>query len=93
VLLTTLGATRRQVLRIALAEYVSLGLLSAIASLGLATAAGWGIVEQFFELQFRFPAFGIGGFAVAIIGLTVAVGLWTSREVFARTPLEILRAE
>jgi putative ABC transport system permease protein len=93
VLLKTLGATRRQVLRIALAEYVSLGLLSAIASLGLATAAGWGIVERFFELEFRFPGVGIAGFGVAIIGLTVAVGLWTSREVFARTPLEILRTE
>ncbi|MEP6745740.1 MAG: FtsX-like permease family protein, partial [Gemmatimonadota bacterium] len=93
VLLKTLGATRKQVMRIALAEYVSLGLLSAFASLGLATIAGWAVVDRFFELTFRFPAGGIVGFGVGIIGLTVAVGLWTSREVFARTPLEILRAE
>ncbi|HET7042985.1 MAG TPA: FtsX-like permease family protein, partial [Gemmatimonadales bacterium] len=93
VLLKTLGATRRQVLRIALAEYVSLGLLSAVASLGLATVAGWAMVDRWFEMSFRFPALGIGGFALAIVGLTVAVGLWTSREVFARTPLEILRTE
>lgn len=93
VLLKTLGATRKQVMRIALAEYVSLGLLSAFASLGLATIAGWAVVDRFFELTFRFPATGILGFGVAIIGLTVAVGLWTSREVFARTPLEILRTE
>lgn len=93
VLLKTLGATRRQVMRIALAEYVSLGLLSAVASLGLATIAGWAVVDRFFDLSFRFPAGGILGFGIAIVGLTVAVGLWTSREVFARTPLEILRAE
>ncbi|HVX89945.1 MAG TPA: FtsX-like permease family protein, partial [Gemmatimonadales bacterium] len=93
VLLKTLGATRRQVMRIALAEYVSLGLLSALASLGLASVAGWLIVDRFFEMQYRYPAPGILAFALAIIGLTVAVGLWTSREVFARTPLEILRTE
>ncbi len=93
VLLKTLGATRRQVMRIALAEYISLGLLSAVASLGLATIAGWAVVDRFFKLAFHFPATGILGFGVAIIALTVAVGLWTSREVFARTPLEILRAE
>ncbi|HEX7919106.1 MAG TPA: FtsX-like permease family protein, partial [Gemmatimonadales bacterium] len=93
VLLKTLGATRRQVMRIALAEYVSLGLLSAVASLGLASVAAWMIVDRFFEMQYRFPAPGILGFGAAIIGLTVAVGLWTSREVFARTPLEILRTE
>jgi putative ABC transport system permease protein len=93
VLLKTLGATRRQVMRIALAEYVSLGLLSAITSLGLATAGAWVMIDRFFEMSFRFPAFGIAGFAVAIVALTVVVGLWTSREVFARTPLEILRAE
>lgn len=93
VLLKTLGATRKQVMRIALAEYVSLGLLSAIASLGLATIAGWAVVDRFFDLTFRFPAGGIGAFALAIVALTVVVGLWTSRDVFARTPLEILRTE
>ena len=93
VLLKTLGATRRQVMRIALAEYVSLGILSALASLGLASIAGWALIDRFFEMTFRYPALGIGEFAAAIIALTVAVGLWTSREVFARTPLEILRAE
>jgi putative ABC transport system permease protein len=93
VLLKTLGATRRQVMKIALAEYVSLGVLSAAASLGLATVAGWAVVDRFFKLTFHFPVGGIVGFGVAIIALTVGVGLWTSREVFARTPLEILRAE
>jgi putative ABC transport system permease protein len=93
VLLKTLGATRRQVMRIALAEYASLGILSAIASLGLATAAAWGIVDRFFEMPFAFPALGIAGFAAIMIGMTLGVGLWTSREVFARTPLEILRTE
>ena len=93
VLLKTLGATRRQVMRIALAEYVSLGLLSAVASLGLATIAGWAMVDRWFEMTFRFPALGILSFGVLIVALTVAVGLWTGREVFARTPLEILRAE
>src|SRR5581483_6834008 len=49
VLLKTLGASRRQLLRIALAEYLALGLLAAVAALGLATAAGWGLARFFFD--------------------------------------------
>src|SRR5512134_774609 len=55
VLLKTLGATRAQVLRVALAEYASLGALAALAALALSTAAGWALTRFLFEQRFAWP--------------------------------------
>ena len=93
VLLKTLGATRGQILRIALAEYVALGLLASATALLLATGAAWGLVRYFFESRFSLPAAQLSATALAIVALTVLVGLWTSAEVARKPPLEVLRAE
>jgi len=93
VLLKTLGATRSQILRIALAEYVALGLLASATALLLATGAAWGLVRYFFESRFSLPAAQLSATALAIVALTVLVGLWTSAEVARKPPLEVLRAE
>jgi putative ABC transport system permease protein len=93
VLLKTLGATRGQILRIALAEYVALGLLASATALLLATGAAWGLVRYFFESRFSLPAVQLSATALAIVALTVLVGLWTSAEVARKPPLEVLRAE
>jgi putative ABC transport system permease protein len=93
VLLKTLGATRGQLLRIALAEYVSLGLLASAAALLLATAAGWALVRFVFDSRFSLPAGALSATAVVIVALTVLVGMWTSAEVVRKPPLEVLRAE
>jgi len=93
VLLKTLGATRSQILRIALAEYVALGLLASATALLLATGAAWGLVRYFFESRFSVPAAQLSATALAIVALTVLVGMWTSAEVARKPPLEVLRAE
>jgi len=93
VLLKTLGATRGQILRIALAEYVALGLLASATALLLATGAAWSLARFFFESRFSLPAAQLSATAVAIVALTVLVGLWTSAEVARKPPLEVLRAE
>jgi putative ABC transport system permease protein len=93
VLLKTLGATRGQILRIALAEYVALGLLASAAAVLLATGAAWGLVRYFFESRFSLPAAQLSATALAIVALTVLVGMWTSAEVARKPPLEVLRAE
>ena len=93
VLLKTLGATRGQILRIALAEYVALGLLASATALLLATGAAWGLVRYFFESRFSLPAAQLSATVLAIVALTVLVGLWTSAEVARKPPLEVLRAE
>jgi putative ABC transport system permease protein len=93
VLLRTLGATRAQVLRVLIAEYASLGVLASLAALLLSCGAGWGLVRFGFETAFHLPGPALVGLALGVGALTVGVGLWSSTEVFRRTPLEVLRAE
>jgi putative ABC transport system permease protein len=91
VLLKTLGATRRQIVRIMLAEYTLLGTLGALTGVLLSTLAGWGLVHFIFESTFvpaLVPAAVVAG---AMISLAVAIGLLTGRDVFAETPMAALR--
>jgi putative ABC transport system permease protein len=92
-LLRTLGASRRQVLRILFAEYVSLGLLSAAVAVLLSLGAGFALVRFVFESRFELPLGPLVALAAGVVALTVGVGLSGSREVFRSTPLEALRAE
>lgn len=91
VLLRTLGATRGQVLRVVFVEYLALGLLSALMAVVLASGATWALTRWVFDSSFGLPVPALGGLAVAVVVLTVAVGLWNSLEVVNRTPLEVLR--
>jgi putative ABC transport system permease protein len=93
VLLKTLGATRGQLLRIALAEYLSLGMLASFTALLLAVAAAWALVRFVFDSRFSLPAGPLSATALVIVALTVLVGMWTSAEVVRKPPLEVLRAE
>jgi len=92
-LLRTLGATRAQLFRIVLSEYLSLGLLSAIVALVLATAAAWALARFVFDGRFTLPLLPFTGLGAAVVALTVVVGLANSRDVLRRPPLEVLRAE
>jgi len=93
VLLKTLGAVRSQVLRIMLAEYAALGVLSAFVAMALASAAGWALTKYVFEVPFSVPWTGYLALAFGMIALTLITGIWNSVEVFRRTPLEVLRGE
>jgi len=91
VLLKTLGATRRQIGRIMLAEYLLLGTLGALTGVLLSTAAGWALMHWIFRMAFV-PAVGpVSLVAGAMISLAVAIGLLTGRDVFAETPMAALR--
>lgn len=92
VLLKTLGATRRQIGRIMLAEYALLGTLGALTGVLLSTGAGWAMMHWIFQQPFSpawIPALLVAG---AMITLAVAIGLLTGRDVFAETPMAALRA-
>ena len=93
VLLKTLGAVRRQVVRIMLAEYAALGLLAAAVAMALASAAGWALTKYVFEIPFAVPWVGYAALGLGMVALTVVTGLWNSVEVFRRMPLEVLRGE
>jgi putative ABC transport system permease protein len=91
VLLKTLGATKRQIGRIMLAEYALLGTLGAVTGVVLSTLAGWALMHWIFKMPFL-PAFVPAGLvAGAMIGLAVGIGLLTGRDVFAETPMAALR--
>jgi putative ABC transport system permease protein len=94
VLLRTLGATRRQVNRIMLAEYLVLGTLGAVTGIVLAVAANWALAHFMFELAWvtPSPAVLLAGWA-AVSTVTVATGLLSSRGICDHPPLEILRQE
>jgi putative ABC transport system permease protein len=93
VLLKALGATRRQVLRVVVAEYAALGALAALCGALLATAAGWALLRFLFEARFTGPGLPLLGFAAGVVLLTVALGASGSLDVFRRTSLELLRNE
>ena len=92
-LLRTLGATRGQVYRVVLAEYLSLGLLASAVALVLAAAAGWAVARFVFEGTFTLPMLQMAMLTLMVVALTVVVGLANSRDVVRRTPLEVLREE
>jgi putative ABC transport system permease protein len=92
-LLRTLGATRGQVYRVVLAEYLSLGLLASTVALLLAAVAGWAVARFVFEGPFTLPVLQMAALTLTIVTITVIVGLANSREVIGRPPLEVLREE
>ena len=93
VLLRTLGATRRQVVRILAAEYAALGLLAVTVALGLAVGSGFALTRFLFEAPFALPWSPLAGLGGSVVVLTVGLGLAGSRPVFRQTPVEALRAE
>jgi putative ABC transport system permease protein len=92
-LLRTLGATRGQIFRVVVAEYLSLGLLASSVALLFAAIAAWALARFVFEGSFSFPLGAMSVLALGVVALTVTVGLINSLDVVRRTPLEVLREE
>ena len=94
VLLRTLGATKAQVNRIMLAEYLALGTLGAAVGAILAVGANWALAYFVFEVKWAIPS-GIvlfwGWAAVSV--MTIMTGLLSNRGICDHPPLEILRQE
>ncbi|HEY5491238.1 MAG TPA: FtsX-like permease family protein [Gemmatimonadaceae bacterium] len=91
VLLKTLGATQRQILRILFSEYALLGALGGVCGMGLATVGGWALVRFVFKVPFQFAFGPAAAIAAAMLGMAVGIGLLTGREVFRETPMAALR--
>jgi putative ABC transport system permease protein len=90
-LLKTLGARRPQVLTVLLSEYVALGTVATASGLLLAVVAAALVVPMVFELTYV-PRFGsLAAIWLAVVSLTVVVGLLGSRDLLRRAPLAVLR--
>ena len=90
-LLRTLGARRKQVLTVLMAEYVALGTVATASGLLLATLGSAIMVPWVFELDYAPRTGPLALIWVAIVSLTVVVGLVSSRDLLRRPPLPVLR--
>lgn len=93
VLLRTMGASRKQILAITALEYFFLGALAAGAGIVLALVASWALASFVFETTFSPELLPVLILFLLITSLTVLVGLFNSRGVLNRPPLEVLRSE
>jgi putative ABC transport system permease protein len=93
VLLRTMGASRKQILVITALEYFFLGALAAGAGIVLSLIASWGLARFVFETTFSPEFLPVLILFLLITSLTVLIGLFNSRGVLNRPPLEVLRSE
>ncbi|HEV2763307.1 MAG TPA: FtsX-like permease family protein [Pyrinomonadaceae bacterium] len=91
--LKALGAPRKTLLAIMLAEYGLLGLVSGIIGALAAVALSYAVARYVFEIPWTFaPALSLLGI-ITTAALVVAVGALSSFDVLTRKPLGILRAQ
>jgi putative ABC transport system permease protein len=93
VLLKTLGATRRQILRSIVAEYLFLGVIAGVAGAILGLAAAFGLGYYFFGTPVSISFVPTLAILVIVTAVTVAAGAIGCLGIFRRAPLEALRAE
>ncbi|MDB4918010.1 MAG: putative rane protein [Gemmatimonadetes bacterium] len=91
VLLKVLGATKRQISRVMLAEYLLLGGLGSLAGVILSVGGAWGLMHFVFKVTFRPALIPAGLVALLMITIAVTIGMLTGREVFRETPMAALR--
>ena len=92
ILLRTLGASRQQVHRILLAEYLLLGVISAATGIVLAETGAWLLARYVFEAEFHLAFVPMLIALVTVSAATVITGLFANRGVLDSPPLEILRS-
>ncbi|MGI9088702.1 MAG: ABC transporter permease [Chthoniobacterales bacterium] len=93
VLLRTLGASRAQIWQILCAEYFILGTMASLTGIVLAVISSWALAKFVFKLTYAPSLWPLLAALFAVSGLTVLIGLLTSRGIGSTPPLEILRAE
>ncbi|MCK6692330.1 MAG: FtsX-like permease family protein [Thermoanaerobaculia bacterium] len=93
VLLRTLGASRKVILRIISLEYLLLGALACLAGVGLSVGGAWALARFAFKIPFEPEWLPLIATFIVITVITVIIGLANSREVVRKPPLEVLRAE
>lgn len=93
VLLRTLGASREQILSVTVVEYSLLGLAAALSGILLSIAGTWALARFVFEVPYRPDALPLVVITLVVTSLTVLIGVFNSREVLVRPPLDVLRAE
>ena len=93
VLLRTLGAVQKQLLKMTIIEYGYLGIFAGLTGSLLALIASWALSIFFFEILF-FPDFlSLAVIWILVTFLTVFVGWINTKSILNKSPLEVLRKE
>jgi putative ABC transport system permease protein len=93
VLLKTLGASGSQILQIMSVEYLVLGVISALTGLVLALGGAWALAWFVFEAVYVPDLGSVALLLGGVVGITMVIGLFNSREIYRKSPLEVLRAD
>jgi len=93
ILLRTLGASRSQVERIMIVEYLLLGSLAGFSGALLALGASWALATFLFDVPFVPSLAAVGIAILATAAVTVVVGVLSSRGILDQPPLEVLRGD
>lgn len=93
VLLRTLGASRRQLVRIQLVEYGILGVLGASVGCLLAVAGNAALAKWVFKTPAVLSPGTLGIAILAVTAITLFTGWLANRSITDHPPLEILREE
>lgn len=91
VLLRTLGASKKQVIRITALEYFFLGALSSFAGIVIAIVASWALAVFSFEIPFRPDMLVILTIFICVTLLTILIGIFNISSILRKPPLEVLR--
>ena len=93
VLLRTIGATSRQILKITAMEYLYLGVLGSLSGILLSLLGSQLLAWFVFDLAFRPSLFPFTVLFPGITLLVLIIGLFNSKSVLNSPPLQVLRKE
>ncbi len=93
VLLRTLGASKRQILIITGLEYFFLGSIAALTGILISVPGSWALARYSFDTPFSPPLLPVIILFFVVALVTVFIGLFNSRGVLNRPPLEVLRSD
>ncbi len=93
VLLRTLGASRSQILKINATEYLLIGVLAAFTGILISILASWLVVNFQLDFEYKIRWMPILLVFLFIVLMTLFIGLWTTRDVVNKSPLETLRKD
>jgi len=93
VLLRTIGASKKQLWSITLAEYFFIGSLASISGIFLASIFSVLLGVFVFEFTFIPNPLQMGMVYTMVTGLSILIGLLNSRNVVRQSPMEVLRRE
>lgn len=91
VILKVLGATRADVLRATLIEYLLLGTLTAVLAGAVGTLSAWGAVTFLMDMRFTFAWAPVLQATAAGVGLVILLGLAGTWTVLGQRPAPVLR--